>query len=578
MTTPIDQLPPDDDTDKTEVEPRPRGAPPDEIELVEAEPVALEVGVVTEKNYEKKDRNEDAVLVDERSDTYGVLDGVGGHAGGEVASSRSSEFIREDMQRMSELARRDAGGAAEHIRKTLVQTSLKLTLMADVDPKLHGMGSTCSLIHLVESPDGGVPQQAVVTQVGDSRIYRLRRGRLERLTTDQSMVQEIIDRGLLPPDADQVGDPEVDARLTPGQRSNVLRFGNVIHMALGPIMVQGIGRQHGLFEGVDFEKRGEVEQRLTEIVERIRGEPEFARWMAEAMEQAVVTRVVDVEPGDEFIAVSDGAHDNLLDREMEDVARRCSGDPTCTSREIVRAARERERAKTAAKQAGQPIEGILSRGKDDDISAVAIRIVEQSLVPRTAIEKWRGKHDDALESLIGEYQQILQDRMRSGGRGSPGEISRARGLRDAYERAQTDTARAAVLAKDTAYKQAALDAINDVLIERQVPQETLAQLETMPTSDLEGTAVEYRTILEAYDRGVRDPQLIARAISRAHGMREAYGQAKTDSQREEIVRRDWRYKRAALIAISRIIAARGSRTGGRKTARPPRPSASQPNA
>ncbi len=511
MTKPIDRLP--DDAEPTEVEPRPRGAQPDEIELVEAEPVALEVGVVTDKNFEKGPNNEDAVLVDERSDTYGVLDGMGGAAAGEVASSRASEFIREHLVRMPKGIAHDGAQVADYLRSAIVQAGGKLQIMVEADPKLKGMGTTCSIMHVLKDRESGRPKELITAQVGDSRVYRLRAGRLERITKDQSLIQQMIDKGhrvdgqLLPPDADQVGDPEVDRRMTDAQRATIMEFRNRISSALGYPNVR-----------VD------------------------------------VTRT-PIEEGDEFIAISDGVGDCLTDREIATIAREYSGDPVRISKALVAASQERVKAKDKAWIAGREVDALTDRGKDDDRSAVAIRIVERSPVPPTMLEAWRSKHDDTLDGMVREYQQILQDRMR-GNRGSPGQVSRARGLRDRYEQAQTDTARAAVIAKDTAYKQAALDAIDTILIERHVPQETLAQWQAMPSSDLEGSAVEYRKILDAYGRGERNPRIVALAMSRAHGMRDAYKQARTDAQREELIRRDWRYKRAALVAIHRILAQR----------------------
>lgn len=505
---PIDHLPADDEP--TEVESRPRGAEPDEIELIEAEPVALEVGVVTDKNFEKGPKNEDAVLIDERSDTYGVLDGMGGHAAGEVASSRAAAFIREELVKMPNNITHDGAQVADYLRSAVIQAGGKLQIMAEADPQLKGMGTTCSIMHVLKGSDGK-PRELITAQVGDSRVYRLRRGRLERITKDQSLIQRMIDEGYridggqpLPSDADQIGDPEVDARMTDVQRSTVMQFRNTITSALGMPKVR-----------ID------------------------------------VTRT-PIEEGDEFISISDGIGDCLTDREIEAIARKHSDDPVRISEALVAASQERVKAKDVAERTGQPIDALTERGKDDDRSAVAIRIVEQSPVQRATIEEWRGQNDDDLTRVHGEYQQILEAYVR--GKRDPRWVSRARGMREALRTAANDADREAIYARDAEYKRAALDVMDGIAIERHVPRETLAAWESMPTSDLEGTAAEYRKILNAYARRAR--VRLPEAISRTHDMREAYQAAKTDAQREEVVRRDWFYKRAALTAIRRILATR----------------------
>lgn len=513
---PIDHLPNDDEP--TEVESRPRGAEPDEMELVEAEPVALEVGVVTDKNFEKGPKNEDAVLVDERSDTYGVLDGMGGHAAGEVASSRASEFIREELVKMPKGIQHDGQQVADYLRSAVIQANGQLMQMAEADPKLKGMGTTCSIMHVLKGPDGK-PRELITAQVGDSRVYRLRKGKLERITADHSLIQQAIDTGHLvdgrplPPDADQIGDPEVDAKMTKAQRAFIAEHRNKIVAALG------------------------YPDTRVDVVR------------------------TPIEENDEFIAISDGIGDCLTDREIEAIARQYSGDPVRISEALVAASQERVKAKDRAFYAGQPSDALTARGKDDDRSAVAIRITkthaevapEQPLVPQEAIDGWRQMDDDGLERTVGEYQRILQERKKGGARMNPMQLSRANGMREAYLAATTDEERAAVLAQDSVYKRAALEAIDGMVIDRHVPTETLADWEELPTADLEVTATEYRKVLDAHDRGFELP---AHALSRAHGIREAYGAATNAAERRDVLMRDRMYKEMATRAIDRMLAKR----------------------
>ncbi|MDO8599674.1 MAG: protein phosphatase 2C domain-containing protein [bacterium] len=307
------------DPERTIIEPRPRGAFADALpELIEAEPTMIAIGAATEQNETKGDKNEDSVLVDHRTNTYGVLDGMGGHAAGEVASAKATQFIVEQMIRMPKGIRHDAAQVAEYLRSAFAQAHGNLMLMAEADPKkLKGMGATASVMHLVEAKDGGVPREAVIASVGDSRVYLLRGGALKPLTKDQSLIQGLMDQGALPKDADQIGDPSVDARLSEDQRALVKNRRNIITGGLG---VEGTLR--------------------------------------------VDTTRVPLEAGDVLFATSDGVHDNLTDREIATIAQRYASDPMRLSTELIRAARERSRDKGHI------------RHKDDDISAVAVHVSE----------------------------------------------------------------------------------------------------------------------------------------------------------------------------------------------------------
>jgi serine/threonine protein phosphatase PrpC len=106
-----------------------------------------------------------------------VADGMGGHAGGEVASSTSvqtiGEYFASAMEEPTLLLRHAFEAANDRVYR-----------MGNDQPDLHGMGTTAVAV-LLET-DG----TAWVAHVGDSRAYRLHQGQLERLTDDHSWVQE----------------------------------------------------------------------------------------------------------------------------------------------------------------------------------------------------------------------------------------------------------------------------------------------------------------------------------------------------------------------------------------------------
>ena len=118
-----------------------------------------------------------------------MCDGMGGHAGGDTASSiaiRSLAHIEQD----------DTGGNVETISR-MMETSVMAAHDAIVgkakrERKLAGMGTTVTAVALVAG-------YWVVAHIGDSRAYLLRDGHLSRITCDHSYVQHLIDTGRITP-------------------------------------------------------------------------------------------------------------------------------------------------------------------------------------------------------------------------------------------------------------------------------------------------------------------------------------------------------------------------------------------
>jgi protein phosphatase len=112
-----------------------------------------------------------------------VADGMGGHAGGDVASALA-------VQHLSRLDR--AYSSVDEARETLftniLEAGRELTSTVEEHPELTGMGTTVSAMIRVGS-------QMVIAHIGDSRIYRLREGVLEQITSDHTFVQRLVDSG-----------------------------------------------------------------------------------------------------------------------------------------------------------------------------------------------------------------------------------------------------------------------------------------------------------------------------------------------------------------------------------------------
>lgn len=131
--------------------------------------------------------NEDSFLLDFQHGVFIVADGMGGHAAGEVASEMAVEIIAKELGNI-----RGLGDGAAHDRmrgaiRTANQAIFDRTL-AEADKR--GMGTTTTVLVLFA-------RRYLIGQVGDSRAYLLRQGRLHQITKDHSYVQEQVDAGLL---------------------------------------------------------------------------------------------------------------------------------------------------------------------------------------------------------------------------------------------------------------------------------------------------------------------------------------------------------------------------------------------
>jgi protein phosphatase len=124
-----------------------------------------------------------------------VADGVGGNAGGEVAS----ELTVVELARLAG----SADVTPDFVLAAIGRANDAIVARAGEAGALRGMGTT--LVGLVLVRKDGEPYWMVVN-VGDSRAYRLHRGKLDRITVDHSVVQDLINRGEL---------TEADARTHP---------------------------------------------------------------------------------------------------------------------------------------------------------------------------------------------------------------------------------------------------------------------------------------------------------------------------------------------------------------------------
>jgi serine/threonine protein phosphatase PrpC len=182
-----------------------------------------------------------------------VADGMGGHAAGEVASAMAVDIVRRAYFDSAASPRSALLHAFERANHEILQASEQ--------EKLRGLGTTCTALAIID-------RQIVWAHIGDSRLYRLRRGRLVQLTEDDSEIRGLVRRGWI---------TAREARLHPRR--------NILCRALG-----------------------------VETAVRPACSPAYstARW------------------GDRYLLCSDGLHGVVEDRQLQDILGSDDPDAACT--------------------------------------------------------------------------------------------------------------------------------------------------------------------------------------------------------------------------------------------------------
>ncbi|GAA1986052.1 PP2C family protein-serine/threonine phosphatase [Microbacterium pumilum] len=150
----------------------------------------------------RRDVNQDAVFAE--FPLFVVADGMGGHIGGEIASASTIERLR------------DVAGTGTVTPKSIEKALSRAVKDIASHPETtdDGTGTTLTGVYLDTSGDSA---HWVTLNIGDSRVYLVRDGAIVQITTDHSVVQELIAAG----------------RLSPEEAENH-PYGNVITRAVGP--------------------------------------------------------------------------------------------------------------------------------------------------------------------------------------------------------------------------------------------------------------------------------------------------------------------------------------------------------
>lgn len=140
--------------------------------------------------------NQDSFLINSKDKLFIVADGMGGHAGGEIASKLCIEKVSAYLSDKEDIWTEDYKN--RDIQNKIMSTlsgavnfaSAKIYEYALEDPTLRGMGTTATVVKIIDDT-------AFCAHVGDSRLYLIRSNFLYQITNDHSLVSEQVRAGII---------------------------------------------------------------------------------------------------------------------------------------------------------------------------------------------------------------------------------------------------------------------------------------------------------------------------------------------------------------------------------------------
>jgi serine/threonine protein phosphatase PrpC len=227
-------------------------------------------------------KNEDCFLADPAIGLYMVLDGMGGHNAGDVASALARDVIRARVR-----AERGRKPDTVLLEEAVQEASAVVHADAQRDRELSGMGTTVVACLLTGE------RRALVAHVGDSRAYLVRRGRMRLCTRDHTVVAELLARGALAASEAAVhpyksvlsrnlggrSDVRVDLdvlELDPGDRILLCSdglSGYASHEAMEQVLAGAEDADHAAVELVELALRGGGGDNVTALVVELGADP-----------------------------------------------------------------------------------------------------------------------------------------------------------------------------------------------------------------------------------------------------------------------------------------------------------------
>ena len=149
---------------------------------------------------QKRPHNDDSAVTDSGLGLAIVADGMGGYKAGEVASAIAAQMIlQETRDHLEDLKDGEVDGesglsqASLLIKDAIMRANSRVYRTAQEVPQCQGMGTTVVVVLHHRN-------RVTVAHVGDSRVYRLRGSELKQVTSDHSLIQELVDRGFFTPE------------------------------------------------------------------------------------------------------------------------------------------------------------------------------------------------------------------------------------------------------------------------------------------------------------------------------------------------------------------------------------------
>lgn len=200
------------------------------------EQALLEVEASAEKDIGAREHDEDGFLLRPDLGLFAVADGAGGENAGNVASSIALASLARHYEATQKSARPGGGGfdrlglsrAARRLSAGVHRANREVLDIARSSDRYRGMGTT--VVALAPDLSQGVVH---VANVGDSRCYRLRAGRLEQITQDHSLAQDVLE---LSPEIDDA----TEARLPQNVITRALGMSETIRVSVRSLDV-GLG-------------------------------------------------------------------------------------------------------------------------------------------------------------------------------------------------------------------------------------------------------------------------------------------------------------------------------------------------
>ncbi|MGC6417541.1 MAG: Stp1/IreP family PP2C-type Ser/Thr phosphatase [Bradymonadia bacterium] len=164
----------------------------------------------------KRKENQDCYYTNPETGLFVVADGMGGHAGGSVASQMAVElFVQNVEAQLNQLAKRPDTQSSREMISQILEDAVRsagegVYKKAQASTKMRGMGTTLSALFMHEG-------RGYIAHVGDSRVYLVRRKEVVQLTEDHSLINELIKQG----------------KLRPGDKAKKRKYSNAITRAVG---------------------------------------------------------------------------------------------------------------------------------------------------------------------------------------------------------------------------------------------------------------------------------------------------------------------------------------------------------